>query len=395
MAVQPTNANYANTPPALVPMRTRYYDGVTAEALDVRVRASTIDLTISRADNSTVVARWPVTDLVVLGDTEHEAVPAVAPRGSDARLVIEDPEQRRQLAQTVPALERLARPRPSAGGRIALFGSALVIVIGLFWGGVEYGSEAVAPLVPHALQAKLGEAVRDELVDGKEMCLGNAGLAAINRLANDLGRAAGHPHKITVNVVKGGPVNAFTLPGDILVFYSDLITQAKDSSQVAGVLAHEIGHAVHYHPIKGLTRQFGVDVLLHSLTGGFSDIGTLTSGGGLLLALRNGRAFEREADATGVELLEKLGVRADGVASFFEQLMGKESTDAAKMLGMWSSHPPTAERILATKRPSTGRPAFTEREWAALRSVCGETLRDPSSTRTPKDPPTTVRPRPR
>lgn len=394
MAVLPPNATPANSPPALVPMRTRYYDGVTAEALDVRVRASTIDLAISRVDNSTVVARWPVADLVVLGDTEHEAVPAVAPRGSDARLVIEDPEQRRQLAHTVPALERLALPRPSAGGRILLFGGALAAGIALFWGGLEYGSESVAPLVPHGLQARLGEAVRDELTDGKELCTGRAGLTAINRLANDLGRAAGHPHKITVNVVKGGPVNAFTLPGDILVFYSDLITQAKDSSQVAGVLAHEIGHAVHYHPIKGLTRQFGVDVLLHSLTGGFSDIGTLTSGGGLLLALRNGRAFEREADATGVELLEKLGVRADGVASFFEQLMGKEPTDTAKLLGMWSSHPPTAERIAATRRPATGRPAFTEAEWAALRAVCGG-AGDPASTRTPKDPPTTVRPRPR
>ena len=90
----------------------------------------------------------------------------------------------------------------------------------------------------------------------------------------------------------------------------------------------------------------------------------------MLLALRNGRAFEREADATGVSLLEKLEIRADGIASFFEQMMEKESTDMAAAAGIWSSHPPTAERIAATKRLPVGRPAFTEAGWRALRNVC-------------------------
>ena len=174
-----------------------------------------------------------------------------------------------------------------------------------------------------------------------------------------------------MHVIAGGPVNAFTLPGGILVFFSDLIDQAKDSPQVDGVLAHEIGHAVHYHPTKGLVRQFGVDLMLKLVSGGYSDVvGTLGTGGSLLIALRKGRAFEREADATGVSLLEKLEIRADGIASFFEQMMDKESTDMAAAAGIWSSHPPTAERIAATKRPPTGKPAFTDAEWKALRNVC-------------------------
>jgi len=39
--------------------------------------------------------------------------------------------------------------------------------------------------------------------------------------------------------------------------------------------------------------------------------------------------------------------------------------------GIWSTHPPTAERIAATKRPPTGQPAFSDEEWAALKAVCG------------------------
>jgi beta-barrel assembly-enhancing protease len=176
---------------------------------------------------------------------------------------------------------------------------------------------------------------------------------------------------VTVHVVEGGPVNAFTLPGGILVFYSDLIDQAKNSSQVAGVLAHEIGHVVHHHPIKGIARQYGIDLLAKLVSGGYSDLlNTLSSGGNILLAMRNGRAFEREADATGVALLEKLNLRADGISGFFEQMLEKEPKDAASAAGIWSSHPPTQERIDATKRPPTGIPAFSAADWKALREVC-------------------------
>src|SRR6185312_8265492 len=126
-----------------------------------------------------------------------------------------------------------------------------------------------------------------------------------------------------------------------LVFYSDLIDKAGSGNEVAGVLAHDLGHAVHYHSSKGLARQFGIDQLMKSMTGGFSDLGTLGQGGSLLLALRNGRGFERDADATGVALLEKLGLRADGIASFFERMLEDQPRDAASMIGIWSSHPPT------------------------------------------------------
>ena len=186
--------------------------------------------------------------------------------------------------------------------------------------------------------------------------------------------------------MKGGPVNAFTLPGGILVFYSDLIDLARDGDELAGVLAHEMGHVTHYHAIKGLARQFGVEQLLKSMTGGFSDLGTVGAGGSLLLALRNGRGFERDADATAVELLEKLGLRADGVSRFFERMLEKQPVDMASVIGIWSSHPPTAERIAATRRPPTGAPAFSDAQWAALQSVCGPKERTPAPDR-PKGKP--------
>lgn len=349
----------------------RYYDGVTAEVKEVGAKWGIGELLIYRLTDFSIVARWRLEDIVVLGDTEHEAAPAISVRGSDARLIVEDPELKAELAR-VAFLAVLEAPKPRPGPRILKFGAALVALVGVFWGIVDYGSEYAAPLVPYRLQARLGREVRADLTAGHTLCTGAEGLEAINTLANSLASAGALGHPVQVTIVKGGPVNAFTLPGGYLVFYSDLIKEATDGEEVAGVLAHEIGHAVNEHPIKGLARQYGVNLLLRLLTGGYSDLGTLGSGGGLLLALRNGRNFEREADTVGIKLLEKRGLRADGMARFFEEMMKHDPKDPALSLGIWSDHPPTAERIAATKRPPSGRPAFTDREWKALRSVCNE-----------------------
>jgi hypothetical protein len=51
-------------------------------------------------------------------------------------------------------------------------------------------------------------------------------------------------------------------------------------------------------------------------------------------------------------------------------MLEKEPKDLAAAAGIWSSHPPTNERIAATRRPATGRPAFTDAEWRAVRNVC-------------------------
>jgi Zn-dependent protease with chaperone function len=351
-------------------MRGRYYDGKTAAVREVFVVPTPGEVILRDIADRALVARWPIVELRVLGDSEHEAVPLLVRANDEARLAIEDAESRRALCALIPEISKLGAPRPSAVGRVAQFAAALTVAIGLLWLALEAGSGLLAPLVPYSLQARLGEHVYGQMVAGRALCRGREGSEAINLFASRLAAEAEYDHPISVRVVKGGPVNAFTLPGGILVFYSDLIDRAKDGNELGGVIAHEMGHVVRYHPIQGIARQYGIEQILKAVTGGYSEVGTLGSGGSLLLALRNGRTFEREADATGVSLLEKLGLRADGMSRFFGELMRNEPHDPAAAMGILSDHPPTEERIASTRRPPTGAPDFTDREWQAIRSMC-------------------------
>ena len=66
----------------------RFYDGETAQVHAVSVRTTTNELVIFRLADAGIIARWPIGELAVLGNLQHEAVPPVVRGGSEARLLV-------------------------------------------------------------------------------------------------------------------------------------------------------------------------------------------------------------------------------------------------------------------------------------------------------------------
>ncbi len=83
------------------------------------MRTTTNELVIFRLADAGILARWPIGELAVLGDVQHEVTPPIVRKGSEARLVVDDPELSRQLAALVPQLAPLAGTRPAPATRIA------------------------------------------------------------------------------------------------------------------------------------------------------------------------------------------------------------------------------------------------------------------------------------
>ena len=118
-----------------------------------------------------------------------------------------------------------------------------------------------------------------------------------------------------------------------------------DDDELAGVIGHEIGHAYARHPVKGLSRAYGVEYLSRILFSGnqprIQNLGLMIAKKSLLL--RYGREDEFEADQIGYALLKRTGLRTDGLLRFFAKLQNLER--GGFNVPFLSSHPPTAERI--------------------------------------------------
>nr|WP_047167199.1 M48 family metallopeptidase [Sphingomonas sp. Y57] len=264
------------------------------------------------------------------------------------------------LLRRLPSAGRYGGPIDRIGlwaaAAIALCLSALVII------GAIQGLDLLARMIPYRWEQRLGDAISGDF--GTQACRSPAGQAALDGLA---GRLSSSDRPVRVGVVDIPIVNAVALPGGRILIFRGLIDTARSPDEVAGVLAHEIGHVEHRHVMVALLRRFGIGLLVGS-GGSAADYGQA------LLESRYSRAAESEADASSVEHLVRAGISPTPTARLFDRL-GRDEAAMPKLFVYMASHPPSAERRArfdaAAKRVLHPRPSLDPASWAAVRAMCG------------------------
>ncbi len=146
-------------------------------------------------------------------------------------------------------------------------------------------------------------------------------------------------------VVEDKTPNAFAIPGGHIYVHTGLI-QMSTRNELAGVIAHEIGHVYERHPAKSISRAYGLSYLAELILkkGQESKIRqmALQLAGGSLLT-KYGRDDEREADEIAYYLMQRAGKDPAGLVSFLKKIRQLEGGGQAP--SFLSTHPPTAERI--------------------------------------------------
>jgi Zn-dependent protease with chaperone function len=348
--------------------KARFYDGQTATARDVAVRlvASTLEIL---GEDRRPIARWPLATVTAQGNLgDDAAVTLASSTAPEARLRLEERGAVAAIAARLPRTAKVDRFQPK---RIAGWTAVGLAVIGLAAFAVHSLPQLAAPLLPFSVKRALGEAVAQSMFPAERRCTGGS-LFPLESLAERLRQAAGIEQPLEVIVVDYGLVNAFATPGGVVVVTRGLIEDAQGPDEVAGVLAHEIGHVRHDHPTQGMLRSMGISALLQFLTGG-SDLEGLASAAGVLTFLSYSRAAEEEADSTAIEILTTAGINADGLGRFFGRLQADEKgSGIAGLIPSWlSTHPPTEARLRATTRDATGAPALGDEMWRRLQAICG------------------------
>jgi predicted Zn-dependent protease len=152
----------------------------------------------------------------------------------------------------------------------------------------------------------------------------------------------------SVEIIKNdSTINAFATPGGYIYVYTGLLKYLDNEAALAGVLAHEIGHAELRHATKRITAAYGVQILIAVALG--ENPGMLEQIAANLFTnlgfLKNSRDDEIEADNASVTYLQSTEYYPGAINDFFTRIM--KDGNGGKTSGfetLFLTHPPSEER---------------------------------------------------
>lgn len=221
------------------------------------------------------------------------------------------------------------------------------------------GDVARVDLSP-ALERKVGEQIMNDIRHDRDYLDDAPILEYLNGLGTTLVQAAPGARGETnadygFFAVRDPMLNAFALPGGFIGVHTALMIAAQNESELAGVMAHEVGHVAQRHIARGIGKEKQdamiplAAMLLAALAAKSNPdaaMGVYMGGQGLAIQrqLNFSRDAEREADRVGFQIMNAAGFDVSGLVSFFGKLQAatRMFPDIPPSL---LSHPLTSERM--------------------------------------------------
>ena len=169
-------------------------------------------------------------------------------------------------------------------------------------------------------------------------------------------------------VSKDPAVNAFAIPGGIIVVNVGLLKLVDSPNELAAVLAHEVQHVELRHALKNMMNSAAMATVMLAVLG---DANAFV----LLMAHQVStqyfnRQVEADADLKGIQLLQSKNIDAHGMSSFFKKMdvdSNREQTgeneksgeNPSEVASWFSSHPDTLVRIQLIEQYFASHPCNT------------------------------------
>lgn len=352
-----------------------YYDGTSS-----RKRQVTLNLVdaLEIVEGGAIVTRWPYAE-IRRADGGRKVRLSCLSALPLARLEIADRVSAERVLAACHALDEGHHSKQT--GKIvawSLGAACSIVLVTLF--GIPLLADRLAPLVPYAVEKRIGEAVdrQAKAILGGHVCENPAGQAALGKMLDKIRVAGGMTTPLEAQVLSISTPNAFALPGGKVYLLDGLIQKANNVDEVAGVLAHELGHAHHRDGLRKIIQTGGSSFLIGLL------FGDVMGGGAVLFAARSmidasySREAESQADGFAIESMNNLGRSPRPLGELLVRMTGGGRTAT-----IIDSHPLSADRLDRMKkedRGSPGAPILSAEEWQALRGICtGSTKRQGSS----------------
>jgi len=194
-------------------------------------------------------------------------------------------------------------------------------------------------------EVKLGRKINQQLVENEITLSDNSQLNAyVDRIGQRLVPYSDRPNlPYTFQVVEDDSINAFATMGGFVYINTGLMARADNESELASVVAHEIGHIASRHAVEQMRQRAIAQGLLSAA--GLDESNAVQIGVELAVSRPNSRQDELEADERGLRMLRQAGYAPIGMVTFMEKLQRQGGAPPSFL----STHPATSERIQALK----------------------------------------------
>ena len=241
-------------------------------------------------------------------------------------------------------------------------GAAIVI-----W-GLPAAAEKIAAAIPPSLDQSLGETAKrgleGRLVEPSR--LSEERIAEVEQILRSVTPATTRmPIRLLVRSSPRLGANALALPDGTIMVTDGMILHIlgkaeqfdeQQQAQLAGVLAHEIGHIEQRHSVRVMARSSLTAAASAALFGDFSAVAAGVPA--VVMNTRYSREMESAADGYAIDLLHEKGISPAPLADLFESLEKVHEDDPGHSLPQWmtqtlsyvASHPASAERSERLRR---------------------------------------------
>jgi Zn-dependent protease with chaperone function len=349
-----------------------FFDGHSSRRREVTLRfADRLEL-VAQDEADIVLAAWPYVAIRRVDSPGGALRLACTEAPPLARLELRDSTAQDEIRRLCHALDGPGSVATISAWRITVASlAAAAVIIAMIWFGMPLLANQLAAVAPHSWEAWLGDAVdpRIRTLFGAT-CEKPAGVAALNKIVGTLQEAAHLPVAPEPAVLRTTMQNAFALPGGRIYVLSGLLARAETPDELAGILAHELGHVAHRDGLRRLIRDGGTSFLVGLLFGDVTGSGAVLMASRAVLSASYTRTAEESADAFAVTVMHGLGHPTAPMAALLRRITGPDQDGAFSLL---RDHPLTSDRerlFEADDMPGAAPELLDPTEWQALKHIC-------------------------
>jgi predicted Zn-dependent protease len=228
-------------------------------------------------------------------------------------------------------------------------------LLGLLLAGsasARLGGKKSAILIGDTEEREIGAKMAAQIRAEKRIVADKVIADYVSRTGQNIARLSDRPDiPYRFMVIEDKSPQAYSFPGGYIYIHTGLLKALDSQSQLAGVLAHEIGHLVARHGVKQIQDGLEYNALSSLVLGGASKESTLVVVNASIAAILAGytRNMEEEADSYGAMYMARSGMNPEGMAQAMDKVAKLTDDGEGFWEGLPKNHPTAAKRAASVR----------------------------------------------